>query len=237
MTEQITDSTTRFIDISKFQLRQTLHWDKLPADISAVIMRATYGTTRDPRFAQHLESVVDAGRSVGCYHFVTYAPADEQWQAFQETAKDAMYGDANDVIPVLDCEWLPGEKKPKDAHAYVERVEEMAYEMLAAYGNAIIYTATGFWEQCGSPSSWLEFPMWLAHYPKDRDEAGARAFADRVYTPRGAGQWQMWQSGPRVIPGFCKNTIDYNYSRIELPLIGNDNAGRDVETINRESCG
>lgn len=220
--DPITDSTTRFIDISKWQLRQNLDWSKLPADVSAVIIRSTYGTTPDPRFAIHLESTVDAGRAVGCYHFVTYAPADEQWDAFQAAVTAGLYGDAEDVLPVLDCEWLPGEHAPRDPAAYRDRVSALLEKCDERYGGAIIYTATGFWEQCGRPDEWTDRPLWLAHYPKDNSEAGSRAFADKVYTPYGAGQWHMWQSGPRVIPGFDRRRsgIDYNYSRIPLPTIG-----------------
>lgn len=218
----ITEDTHRFIDISKWQMRQNLDWKKLPPEIEAVIIRATYGTTPDPRFAQHLESTVDAGRRVGAYHFVTYAEPGEQWKAFQDTVKAGLYGDAEDVLPVLDCEWLPGESKPKDPKAYVEVVDAMIWRCFERYGGVIIYTATGFWEQCGKPESWLDWPLWLAHYPKDRSEEGARQFAQKVYTPHGLGKWKIWQSGPRVIPGFDKrgSGIDYNYSLEPLPAIG-----------------
>jgi GH25 family lysozyme M1 (1,4-beta-N-acetylmuramidase) len=214
---QITADTARFIDVSKWQTPRSLTWKNLPTDVSAVVMRSTYGTTLDKHLAEHFDAVVDARRVPGLYHFVTNAPAAEQFGAFRAAAQLVKFGDKGDLLPVLDLEWLPGEKKPEPT--YAQRAGEMIDLVSKQWGGCIVYTAFGFWQQCGSPASWLTHPLWVAHYPGDRSEAGSVAFAPKVATPHGKGNWQMWQSGPRLIPGFSAGKIDYNYSSIPLPVI------------------
>lgn len=142
-----------------------------------------------------------------------------QWDAFSRQLDLVDYGDPGDLLPVLDCEWLPKEKVPADPHRYLANVNALLRLCDSTFGGAIIYTATGFWQQCGRPRNWLERPLWVAHYPSSRDEEGARAFADKALAPQGPGKWQMWQSGPRLIPGFSVSKIDYNYSLGALPTI------------------
>ncbi len=214
----ITDSTTRFIDVSKWQHPTSLHWDKLPSDISAVVVRTTYGKTPDPFAKAHFDAALNAKRKAGVYHFVTYDAPETQWHAFSRQCELLGFGCEGDVLPVLDCELLPKEKTPADPARYLSNANKLAALCDSAFGGCIIYTAASFWQMLGRPRNWLERPLWVAHYPSDRSEAGARAFADKVLTPHGPGAWRMWQSGPRLIPGFSPAKIDYNYSLGELPV-------------------
>ncbi len=215
----IDDNTIRFIDISKWQRPTSLKWDKLPANISAVVVRSTYGKTPDPYAVEHFTAAANVGRKPGVYHFVTYDDPAAQWAAFKRLFALCGLGVEGDLLPVLDCEWLPKETAPADPARYVSNVNQLARMCDDAFGGCVIYTATGFWQQCGRPQSWLQRPLWVAHYPGDRSEAGARAFAPRALAPQGKGKWQMWQSGPRLIPGFSSAKIDYNYSLGPLPVI------------------
>jgi GH25 family lysozyme M1 (1,4-beta-N-acetylmuramidase) len=213
----ISDDTIRFIDISKWQRPEALHWHLLPTDVRAVASRATYGTKPDPLFGVHVDATVDAARQVGAYHFVTDAPAADQFKAFEAALAAVKFGDPDDLLPILDVEWMPGDKRPRPGT--LDTVNAMIDLVSRKWGGVILYSPTGFWQQLGSPRAWLAHPWWVPHYPADRSEKGARAFASRVYAPHGLGNWQMWQSGPRDLPGFCASPVDYNYSSIPLPTL------------------
>lgn len=219
----ITDSTYRFIDISKWQDPKRLTWGGLPADVSAVIMRATYGKTLDPHVKAHFDACVDHRRTPGLYHFVTYEDPTRQWDAFERVVELVGYGDIGDVLPVLDCEHLPGEHLPSDPARFISTTAALMARCDSVFGGCIIYTSERYWRELGKPKAWLERPLWISHYPSkdDNHESLCRTFAlaGKVSTPNKL-PLKIWQSGPRIMRSFATSKIDYNYASGPLPAIG-----------------
>lgn len=57
------------IDISEFQAPEAMKANQLFKDAKFVIVRASYGLSRDKHAATHAKQVIDAGKLLGFYHY------------------------------------------------------------------------------------------------------------------------------------------------------------------------
>lgn len=202
------------IDVSHWQDPALLNWTQIAQSSQFCIARATNGTRRDDRCAEHIRRARGAGLKVGLYHFFQHEQAaSEQATAFLEVADLCELG-PGDIIPFLDIEDDP---PARVSPLWSVAASEVAITLSRSFGNCGVYTTQADWVQLGRPE-WLPVrPIWCAHW-------GAPSPA----TP-GSRAWSIWQyrvgkylpgaphdrNGP-TLPG----ALDHNWATAPLPLIG-----------------
>jgi hypothetical protein len=204
---------TQGIDLSHHQAPTAVPWERIGAECSFVICRATYGTMRDRQVAEHLRRARAVGAQVGLYHFFRAVQRlDDQLAAFSAAAEAAGY-QPGDIVPAIDVEDDP--KVADVAPAWAPSVHALALAMQERYGaKPLIYITQRDWHRAGKPLWMLEHPLWVAHYTG----------AAKPATP-GNVPWLIWQNrvgpfqpgGPGGLhqPGL----FDHNLCCGELPTI------------------
>lgn len=180
------------VDVSHYQAPNApggIRWSALAASgCSFAMVRATYGTSRDPSAAQHVAQARAAGIAVGLYHFFRFSQSiTDQLAAFGSVALACAIR-VGDIAPAIDIEDDGGPVLP----SWSDSACVLAQGMTANFGDCTIYiTQRGFGE-LGKPAWVLERGLWVAHY------TGAPAPA----TP-GNADWDMWQHrvGPWAFQG------------------------------------
>lgn len=175
------------------------------------MVRATYGTYRDPSTLEHVRSARAVGMQVGLYAFSRQSqPVTDQLAAFNAQAL-ACGLKAGDICPAHDLEDEPG--PPALSAKWGPLAETFTAGLVALYGEAMIYITQRDYGRLGSPAWVLERPLWVAHY------TGALAPA----TP-GNAPWRIWQHrvGPFAPGGaggaFQPQLLDQNRADVPLPV-------------------
>lgn len=181
-------------DVSHFQSTSApagIAWPILAKGCQFVIIRATYGTWKDPSAIGHVARARDAGMQVGLYHFFRSSqPVADQLAVFCAAAHDVGMR-PGDICPALDVE-DDGATGPKIDPSWQEGVKAMLEGLVGAFGQALCYVTQRDFGRLGKPACVLERPLWCAHY------TGATAPATPADKP-----WAIWQHrvGPFVPNG------------------------------------
>lgn len=203
------------IDVSHYQSTTApggVLWSLLKSSgVSFALVRATYGTFRDPSAVAHVRAARAVGIQVGLYHFFRLSqPVTDQLAAFNAQAL-ACGIKAGDTCPALDLEDEPG--PPKLSPDWNTAAEACAAGLVASYGEALVYVTQRDYGRLGKPAWILERPLWVAHY------TGATTPA----TPDGK-PWRIWQHrvGPFAPNGaggaFQPQLLDQNRADVPLPV-------------------
>lgn len=153
------------IDVSHFQSTVTpggVAWSGLARTARFVIVRATYGTYRDPSAVAHVRAARLAGMWVGLYHFFrSTQPMQDQLTAFY--AQAAACGiKIGDICPAIDIEDDP--KVSTVSPAWSSDAERMTTELVDSFGECLVYLTQRDFGRLGKPAWVLERPLWTAHY-------------------------------------------------------------------------
>lgn len=182
------------------------------------IIKATEGERyANPHFARDRRLAAEAGLIVGSYHFGRWEPAAGVSVVDDARAEAAHYARTVGVVregelsPVLDLEWITGQKRDHDelalwARTFLEECEQRLGRW------PVLYTGPSFWRYCLLPdkrdlslelTSW---PLWIVDYtPTD----GA---PDPMRDAR-AWRWSIWQTtGHGSCPG-VSGGVDLNVAR------------------------
>lgn len=203
------------IDVSRYQSTAApagVPWSLLKASgVTFVMVRATYGTYKDPSAPAHIAAARAVGMQVGLYAFSRQSqPVTDQLAAFH--AQALLCGiRAGDICPAHDLEDEPG--VPKLGPAWNASGEAFTAGLVASYGEALVYLTQRDFGRLGKPAWVLERPLWVAHYTG----------AARPATP-GDAPWRIWQHrvGPFAPNGaggaFQPQLLDQNRASVPLPV-------------------
>lgn len=153
------------IDVSKYQSTTApggVPWSLLAQTTDFVIVRATYGTYRDPSAVAHVRAARAVGMQVGLYHFFRASQSTvDQLAAFcaQALACGIRVGD---ICPALDIEDDP--KVTDISPAISDAAEAMCSGLVASFGECLAYITQRDFGRMGKPAWVLDRPLWTAHY-------------------------------------------------------------------------
>lgn len=192
------------IDVSAYQTH--IDWQRVAASgVRFAFIKATEGTGwRSPEWAKQWEGASGAGLLRGPYHFGRWehdAPIAEARQ-FRRVVGELAPGD---LSPVLDLEWIKGQRRPADqvsvwAQTFLAETEQLFQR------TPILYLGPSFWRFHVRPGQGSElltrYPLWIVDYrqaakPED-------LVAKSAPTPmHGADwEWDFWQwTGSGRTPG------------------------------------
>jgi len=203
------------IDVSHYQSTAApagVPWSLLKSSgVSFVMVRATYGTFRDPSAVAHVRAARAVGLQVGLYHFFRVGQnVTDQLAAFNAQAL-ACGIRAGDICPALDIEDEPG--PPAMSPSWNTAADALISGLVASFGEALVYITQRDFGRLGKPSWVLERPLWVAHYTASAKPA----------TP-GDKPWRIWQHrvGPFAPNGdggaFKPQLLDQNRADVPLPV-------------------
>jgi hypothetical protein len=194
-------------DVSHYQRPDLLDWGQAREQDGILwgMVRGAYGSSPDREAPLHVGRMRDGGVLPGLYFFPTEAPLEDMWREVKAQSVSCDIG-PGDIAPAFDLEWLDGKGKlPVNREQYLANIEELLRRSRDTWGNAWIYTAIGYWQQMGSPKSWLEWDWWKAQYMKNPP-------------PDEPVRWSAWQKGT-IKPAWSRaGEIDFNLARF-LPLV------------------
>lgn len=196
------------IDVSHHQNPDALDYPKLAETHAFVIVRATYGTTRDRKTAEHVKQAREAGLTVGLYHFFRPSQgAAEQAQAFAAVADEVGIG-AGDIVPMIDVEMDPIPLDQDPEPSWVQPLAELADLLSEHFGTPPgFYITQSDWNLLGRPDWMLGHPLWVAHWTT----------AEQPATPANEG-WEIWQYAVEKLAGVYGDKLDLNRA-LYLPVI------------------
>lgn len=154
------------LDISTWQDPKHIDLDALyAAGYRFIIVRATYGRSRDRHVASHVKAIRQhGGFRLGAYHFFrqTVSP-QEQIAAYGAACRDLGILREGDLFPALDVEGnekFDGKVSPRLYNAGCDAIADW---MRANWGGCIIYTASYFPQILGggAPYKWAKAPAKL----------------------------------------------------------------------------
>ena len=157
--------------------------------ISFVFIKATEGASmKDKDFRKHWKAAGERNIPKGAYHFFRSSKSGAvQARHFIKTAGELS---RNDLPPVLDIETI-------HTGCSIRTLNDRALEWLeivsAHYGRKpIVYSSASFIENILCDEIKENYPIWVAHYGKDRPECQ---------------KWNIWQFTDKAIiygiDGFC----------------------------------
>jgi lysozyme len=205
------------IDVSHHQHPASLAWGTFAQSSSFCIVRGSYGLMKDRVTAEHVKRARAVGLKVGLYHFFRPSQdAADQLAVFREQLRLADIG-AGDIVPALDVEADPLPKPGTHVSpAWQDGVKHMLDELVAEYGDALVYITQREFGMLGKPAWLLDRPLWVAHYTG----------AAKPATPGGKVP-TIWQHrvapyDPNGVGGYDAKApvLDQNRLLGTLPLIG-----------------
>jgi hypothetical protein len=202
------------VDVSHYQSTKApggAPWSLLAQTARFVIVRATYGTYRDPSAVEHVRAARAVGMQVGLYHFFRVGqPITDQVAAFCGQALACGYK-VGDICPALDIEDDP--RVAEVSPSWDTAAQAMADGLAANFGDVLLYITQRDFGRLGKPDWVLSRPLWTAHYTG----------APKPATP-GNKPCAIWQCrvGPYVADGpggaFQPMVLDQNRADGPLPL-------------------
>ena len=202
------------IDVSHYQSTKApggMPWSLLAQTCRFAIVRATYGTFRDPSAVEHVRAARTVGMQIGLYHFFRVGqPITDQMAAFCAQALACGYR-VGDILPALDIEDDP--KVAQVSLSWDTAARAMADGLAANFGDVLLYITQRDFGRMGKPAWVLDRPLWTAHYTG----------APKPATP-GNKPCAIWQHrvGPYQADGqggaFKPMVLDQNRADSLLPL-------------------
>ena len=202
------------IDVSKYQSTKApggVPWSLLAPTCRFVIVRATYGTYRDPSAVAHVQAARTVGMQVGLYAFFRVGqPVADQLAAFcaQAFACGIKVGD---ICPALDIEGDP--KVAAVSPEWSDYAQAMSDGLVAAFGDCLCYITQRDFGRMGKPAWVLERPSWVAHYTSAPKPATPGNKPATIWQKR-VGPYQA--NGPGGV--FAPMVLDQNVALGPLPL-------------------
>ncbi|MHB1847203.1 MAG: GH25 family lysozyme, partial [Deltaproteobacteria bacterium] len=184
--------TVAGIDVSSYQ--GAIDWRQVASSgQSFAYTKATEGTGWvDPTFAANWAGSQAAGLARGAYHF--FHPGEDpiaQASFFVQTMGPLGPGD---LPPMIDWEVTDGVSASTNAAngaAFLARVQELTGRV------PILYTSPGYWYGIGAPSSFSQYPLFIANYG-----------VSCPGLPPPWGRWAIWQSGSAGSIGGIGGQVD-----------------------------
>jgi len=155
-----TGSTTPGIDVSYHNT--SINWSSVKAaGYKFAFVRVSDGNTfHDPKLATYFAGAKAAGLVRGAYQF--FRPAEDVASQADIMINAIGTYQPGDLPPVIDVEVTGGRSASQVASSvrtWVDRVHN------ALGVTPIVYTGPSFWrDTLGSPSSFSDNPLWIAHY-------------------------------------------------------------------------
>lgn len=197
------DALLHGVDVSHHQATSAVNWVALARTHRFVVARATYGTTADEAFGEHVHRAREVGLKTGAYHFFRPSQGvDEQLEAFSAAVRRAGMG-AGWLVPAIDLETDPGHPVTTDIYA---PARELAEKFRSEFGACMVYVAVGFWAEIGQPEWVREHLLWTAHW-------GVAHPTTPFNMP-----WQIWQNKVGVVQGVAPGPLDQDVAE-SLPLL------------------
>lgn len=159
------------IDISFWQPPLKIDYDKLAEQVSGVILRAAYGTSKDIHFEQHYAEFSARGVPLGAYPYLLGSQAiSKQANALNEftAGKDLKLG-----------RWMDVEDTRPGTRLYRNNVLDYA----ALMPDMGIYTSRSRWHEIMGGAYLTDRKLWVAHYTT----------ALYPLLPVGWDSWWLWQ--------------------------------------------
>lgn len=185
------------LDISHYQRKEEIFWDKLTIANEAIplefiILRATMGNhDKDNHFNHFWKEAKKHKITRGAYHF--YRPDEDPELQAQSYIKNVKL-QSGDFLPVLDIEKLP---KRKSKEQYLKDVQTWLDIVENHYGKKpIIYTYYYFYKDF-LRDKFDDYPLWLANY-------------NDVLSPSDEDDWKIWQFTEKGISEGANVKIDLN---------------------------
>jgi hypothetical protein len=173
-------------------------------------------TVKNPGFVSVYEP---RGCVLGLYHFLRAdSSIQDQFQAFANVAIACKLG-AGDLFPCIDIEDYPGYSLDRDPQGHAERAREFALFCRETFGGAILYIKAYDWKRLGKPGWMLEYPLWVAHYP--REGSTQHLIAPAAIAGRSYRIWQRMVGplGQTLQKSKDPRAVDQNIATAPLPLI------------------
>lgn len=172
------DSALRALDISKHQSTFAPQAAKA-AGISAVILRAAYGGTRDVRFERFAADCRAAGLATGAYIFLTHHYYNKN-KGSAETARAILNGQIDALLETLagqgvtswvalDQELEAGQTMALAPAENTALLNEAAARLRQAGYAPCVYCSAS-WAKSRLDVERLDCPLWLAYYYADPDD-------------------------------------------------------------------
>lgn len=176
------------IDISFWQAPTAIDYDLLADNVSGVILRACYGTSKDTAFERHYAEFAARGVPVGAYHYIIGSQSmSRQAVAFATIldGKDLKLGT-----------WMDVEDTRSGTRLYRNQVLEYA----ALVPDSGIYTSRSRWHEIMGGAYLTDRKLWVAHYTT----------ASQPLMPVGFDSYWLWQySSTGRLDGYAGN-LDMN---------------------------
>lgn len=185
---------------------------------SGLIVKASEGSGfRDPRFRQHIDRAINAGKLHAGYHFLrSDSPVRDQFNTFASVCP-------KDIAAIPDIEHIVQNNRVVSAPTPAQSAEFTDRLLQAGYNVPMHYLPPWYWRSWGKPdiSEWCEF-LWPSYYP------------DYVARPREQG-WAMIPNsvklpfgGAKAVPlvQFTSSPLDQNASEWSFQDLWNLFAGR-----------
>ena len=196
------------MDISHYQPKEAIDWDKLTLGADSiplrfVIFRATMGSSADKYFSHFWKKAKQKNLICGAYHY--YRPSENPVNQ-ANTFINQINLQTGDLRPILDIEKLPhrtpSEQLINNLQTWLRLVEQ-------AYGaKPIIYSYYYFYKDY-LRGRFDDYPLWLANY-------------NDVSQPSDEDKWQIWQFTENGIVNGVNVKVDlniYNGSPAELKTL------------------
>lgn len=224
------------IDLSHWE--KDVRYDRMHLDFipDGIITKASEYVWKDPTAKMHMDGAKSLGVKRGLYHFYRPKDLERQLTTFFDVAMEAGCWDGErwllEIPPILDVEFTPNPKDPKDprGNALAYEVKYLLDGMEKKTGlKPVIYTGKYYWANLfnalGQPPKWCsDYPLWVSAYPDEPDK-----FSKPYLTVGGWGDsWAMWQysAAGRMINAFPYDGVDVNIANPDwwntLPSVGSD---------------
>lgn len=192
------------IDVSAYQPH--VDWSKVAASgVRFAFIKATEGTGwKSSEWQRQWDGARSAGLYRGPYHFGRWehdnAAAEARW--FRRVVGELAPGD---LSPVLDLEWIKGQKRPADELARWS-LTFLAEAAQLFQRTPILYCGPSFWRYHVRPGAGADklalYPLWIVDYRQAH--RAEEAVAKLSPTPMHGvdWQWDFWQwTGKGRTPG------------------------------------
>jgi lysozyme len=188
----------RGIDVSDWQ--DPVNWQAVAdSGMAFAFTKATEGATFvADTFASNWRSMKAVGLARGAYHF--YRPKrspQAQADLFLRTVKL----EPDDLPPVLDIETTDGMPNSTIISGITQWLQIIEQE---TGRQPILYTYPYTWEIFGNPTSFSDYPLWIAHYTT----------AYEPIVPAGWDGWTFWQYTDRGQVNGIYGGVDVNWFNV-----------------------
>ena len=212
-------------DVSYCQAPSLVPWEDPRIDFANV--KASEGSSRDPKVELHCERIRPSGKHLSLYHF--FRPDVDpltQFRTFDDVAAAVGYGNGNpfDVVPDIDVEYYKGHAVTRAWTPILKELVDMFTEYFGKQ-RPMLYLNYETWLCLGSPEWALECPLWVPFYMRE-GLTMPQGILDPKHVPGKSPDWAIWQFGAGRLFGTIQEgqqgySVDQNRARF-LPLINGE---------------